>query len=106
MQAHLSRYMASFDFCVQVRKGDMPIEDAAQRWDESESPFLKVATLRIPKQQFRTKQREELAEALSFSPGHARAAHAPLGGLNRARIAIYAALSRFRHRRDQRVDLA
>ncbi len=106
MQAHLSRHMASFDFCVQLRKGDMPIEDAAQRWDETASPFLKVATLRIPKQQFRTKQREELAEALSFSPGHALAAHAPLGGLNRARIAVYAALSRFRHRRDQRVDLA
>jgi len=106
MQAHLSRYVASFEFCVQFQAPGMPIEDAAVIWDEEKSPFLKVATLHIPKQKFRTKERAELAEALSFSPGHARAAHAPIGGLNRARVAIYAALSKFRHRRQKRADLA
>jgi hypothetical protein len=106
MQAHLSRHVASFDFCVQLRRGDMPIEDAAVRWDERRSPFVKVATLLLPKQAFRTPARKALAETLSFSPGHARAAHAPLGGLNRARIRIYRALSKFRHQRDKRKDLA
>lgn len=106
MQAHLSRHVASFDFCVQLQGPGMPIEDAAVNWDEEASPFLKVATLHIPKQKFRTSERAELAEALSFSPGHARAAHAPIGGLNRARVVIYAALSKFRHRRQKRADLA
>lgn len=106
MQTHLSRHNASFDFCVQLRRDNMPIEDAAVRWDEATSPFIKVATLHIPKQKFRTAQRAELAEALSFSPGHALPAHAPLGGLNRARVTIYAALSEFRHRRQKRADLA
>jgi hypothetical protein len=105
MQAQLSRRAASFDFCVQLRRGDMPIEDAAQRWDERRSPFVKVATLLLPRQSFRTAARRSLAEILSFSPGHARPAHAPLGGLNRARIRIYRALSTFRHRRDGRQDL-
>jgi hypothetical protein len=106
MQAHLNSHVASFDFCVQVGKVDMPIENAAQRWDENISPFIKVATLVIPKQKFRTPLREQLAEAISFSPGHAWPEHRPLGGLNRARTAIYAALSKFRHERDVRADLA
>ena len=106
MQAHLDKYVASFDFCVQLRRDDMPVEDAAVRWDERRSPFRKVATLLIPKQSFRNASRKALAETLSFSPGTAKPAHAPLGGLNRARVQIYKALSQFRHRRDRRKDLA
>lgn len=106
MQAHLAKHVASFDFCVQVRRDDMPIEDASVRWSERESPFVKVATLQIAKQNFRTKARHDLGESLSFSPAHALPAHAPLGGLNRARASIYAALSKFRHRRDAIADLS
>ena len=102
MQAHLSGHVATFDFCVQLRKDGMPIEDAAPRWDERKSPFVKVATLHIPVQKFRSKQRQELAEQLEFSPGHALPEHAPLGGLNRARIKIYKALAKFRNQRDGR----
>lgn len=106
MQSHLGHHDASFDFCVQLRQERMPIEDAGKRWDEAISPFIKVATLHIPIQQFRTDKRLELSETLSFSPGHALPSHAPLGGINRARIKIYSALSRFRHQRDRRSDLA
>ena len=106
MQGHLDRHEASFDFCVQLQKPGMPIEDASQQWDEAKSPFLKVATLHLPMQKFRNDKRAQLAEALSFSPAHAVPAHAPLGGLNRARSKIYAALSRFRHQRDKRAEQA
>lgn len=107
MQAHLNDHEASFDFCVQLRKGDMPIEDAGVEWSEAASPFIKVATLSFKPQQFhKIKEREELAEMLSFSPAHAWPEHAPLGGINRARVAIYKTLSKFRHERDGRADLA
>jgi hypothetical protein len=106
MQDHLTRHEASFDFCVQLQRPGMPIEDASQRWDEAKSPFLKVATLRLPMQRFRNVKRAQQAEALSFSPAHALPAHAPLGGLNRARSKIYTALSRFRHKRDKRAERA
>ncbi len=105
MQAHLNQHTASFDFCIQKQKGGMPIEDASVEWNEDESPFIKLATLHIPKQKFRSKERAALAETLSFSPGNALPAHAPLGGLNRARIAVYTALSKFRHERDGRKNL-
>ena len=106
MQNHLDGHAASFDFCVQLQKPGMPIEDAGQRWDEAKSPFLKVATLHLPMQRFRNSKRARQAEALSFSPAHALPAHAPLGGLNRARSEIYAALSKFRHQRDKRAEYA
>ncbi|MEO8001061.1 MAG: hypothetical protein ABI644_04240 [Arenimonas sp.] len=105
LQAHLNRHAASFDFCVQMQKDGMPIEDASVLWNEDESPFIKLATLTIPIQKFRSKERTGLAEILSFSPGNALPEHAPLGGLNRARIAIYKALTKFRHARDARTNL-
>jgi hypothetical protein len=106
MQRHLDRHEASFDFCVQLQRPGMPIEDASQQWDEAKSPFLKVATLHLPIQKFRNAKRAQQAEALSFSPAHALPAHAPLGGLNRARSKIYTALSKFRHKRDKRANQA
>ena len=99
MERRLARETITFDFAVQLRKADMPINDAAPRWDEGVSPFRKVATLTIPPQSFRTRERDELAEALSFSPGHARLEHRPLGSINRARMRVYRANSDFRHQR-------
>jgi len=100
MAAHLDAHEASFDFCVQFQKPGMPIEDAAVRWDEGLSPLIKLATVTIPQQDFRTPERRALSEALMFSPGHTLEEHAPLGGLNLGRVAIYEALSKFRHERD------
>jgi hypothetical protein len=90
---------ATFDFAIQFRKGDMPLHDASPRWDETVSPFVKVATLTIPAQTFRTDERNRLAEVLSFSPGHARVEHQPLASINRARMRVYRANSDFRHQR-------
>lgn len=102
MEKHLATHEASFDFMVQVQKdpGRMPVEDAGVEWSELESPFVKVATLRIPSQSFRTEEREELAENLSFSPAHSLIAHRPIGGVNRARVEIYRRLSEYRHKQN------
>lgn len=64
-------------------------ENLAIAWDEKESPFVKVATVRIPAQQFDTKQRVDYGEALSFSPWHALKPHRPLGNVNRGRRKVY-----------------
>ncbi|OPZ58986.1 MAG: hypothetical protein BWY87_01213 [Deltaproteobacteria bacterium ADurb.Bin510] len=107
MQKHLSSQAASFDFLVQRRtkSASQPVEDAGVEWREADSPFIKVASLRIPVQEFRTAERAALAEDLSFSPAHSLMVHRPIGGLNRARVAIYRALSEFRHQRNHRVML-
>jgi hypothetical protein len=99
MERRLSGEAVTFDFAVQLRKPGMAINDSGPRWDETTSPFVKVATLTIPPQAFRTEERNQLAEAFSFSPAHARVEHRPLGGVNRARMRVYRANSDFRHSR-------
>ncbi len=99
MEKRLAKEDVTFDFAVQLRKDGMSIGDSRPRWDEGVSPFRKVATLTIPRQSFRTAERDELAEALSFSPGHARVEHRPLGSINRARMHVYRTNSDFRHTR-------
>ncbi len=106
MQAHLKLHEARFDFCVQLKTESMSLADAGVEWRETDAPFIKVATLIVPKQSFyQVSEREALSEVLSFSPGHALSAHRPLGALNRARAQIYKALSEFRHVRDSRPDI-
>lgn len=104
MEKHLASHEASFDFMIQVQKDPdrMPVEDAGVEWSEKESPFIKVATLRIYPQAFRTKERDELAENLSFSPAHSLIEHRPIGGINRARVEIYRHLSEFRHKQNNK----
>ena len=98
MAHHLAHHEASFDFLVQFFQDEQrtPIEDMSREWTESDAPFIKVATLRIPKQDFRTPGRFSLAEELSFSPGHARVEHRPLGGINRTRAQVYDQLWKYR----------
>jgi hypothetical protein len=104
MQKHLESDKATFDFCVQFQKNEttMPIENAGIEWKESDSPFIKVATLVINHQHFNTHYRNQLAEDLSFSPSHSLHEHKPLGGINRARALIYKAISDFRHDKNNR----
>ena len=92
-----------FDLMVQ-RQTDpvrMPVEDAAVLWSERRSPFQKVATVRIPAQEFDTAARHEFAENLSLTPWHALPEHRPLGGINRTRGVVYASMSTLRHEANQ-----
>ncbi|MFV8132666.1 catalase family protein [Streptomyces syringium] len=88
----------TFDFLVQVQTDPhrMPIENASVVWPERLSPFVPVATLRLPRQEFDTTQQFALADRLSFNPWHALPEHRPLGNQNRARRTIYLQLSRLR----------
>ena len=85
MAASLSSGEACFNFMVQFQTDpyDMPIEDAREEWDEEVSPFRKVATVRIPSQEFESPEQMEFCENLSFTPWHSLSEHRPLGGVNR-----------------------
>jgi hypothetical protein len=91
-----------FEFLVQLQKDPvtMPVEDALVEWMESESPFVRVAMLRIPKQDLSSGEDLRIAENLSFTPWHALEVQRPLGGINRARKVAYEAISKYRHERN------
>lgn len=102
LRDHLAGGDACFDFMVQFQTdaGTMPVEDATVEWDESVSPFRKVATVRIPSQTFDSPAQMEFCENLAFNPWHSLAEHRPIGGLNRVRKQLYAELAQFRHERN------
>jgi hypothetical protein len=95
----LSAGEASFDFMVQLQADpqSMPVEDPRREWDAQLSPWRKLATLKLPSQKPDTPGLMEFCEHLSFNPWRCLPGHRPLGGVNRARKAIYDALSRRRH---------
>ncbi len=99
MARYLADANASFDFKVQLQRDAdaMPIEDPTKVWDESISPFIKVATINIPHQIFATQERRGADEKQSFSPWYALQVHRPLGGINRARK-MYIELADFRNK--------
>jgi hypothetical protein len=80
----------------QVPGKNMPIEDPTVEWSERDSPFVTVATITVPKQDFDSERQNTFCENLSFSPWHALDAHRPIGGLNRLRKAVYLEDARYR----------
>jgi catalase len=99
---HLANKDTFFDFKVQLQTdaSKMPIEDPTIKWDEQESPYVKVATIKIPPQDFNTAERQQLDEKQSFSPWHSLVEHQPLGGVNRARK-IYVEMAKIRNELNQ-----
>jgi len=81
---------AQFTLCIipQVDPADDPVENPMVPW---KSAPIAVATITIRPQAFDTPERMKEGEDLSFDPWHALAEHRPLGGINRARRAVYAA---------------
>ena len=98
MAETLAKGAACFDFAVQFQ-GDpdaMPIEDASVTWDEAESPYLPVATLRIEDQEFMSDRALLACEQQTFNPWQSLPEHRPLGGINRVRRAVYSEAAGFR----------
>ena len=99
MMKFLAEHDAVFDLMVQRRVESsprMPIEDPTREWPEEESPYRKVATIRIPRQDFWIKELIELGENMSFNPWHALKEHDPLGAINEMRRTIYPAIVKLR----------
>lgn len=100
MTRQLSKEEVCFDFMVQLQTDPvkMPVEDATIVWDEKLSPFITVATIRIPPQVFDSPAQLEFAENLSYTPWHALPEHRPLGNTNRTRRVVYETISKLRHK--------
>jgi hypothetical protein len=98
MARTLSAEDVELDFLVKVQTDAfaMPIENASVRWPDAGSPWIPVATLRLPRQTFDSQAQLAFAGNLSYNPWHCIAEHRPLGNQNRGRKVIYETLSRLR----------
>ncbi|BBP83279.1 hypothetical protein PHLH8_29210 [Pseudomonas sp. Pc102] len=98
----LDRVPACFALQVQVQNPQyyMPIEDTSVAWSEKISPFQTVATIKVPAQDFDSREQNEFCDNLSFNPWHALPEHRPIGGINRLRKVVYETVSVYRHERN------
>ncbi|MCY4154533.1 MAG: catalase [Gammaproteobacteria bacterium] len=104
LRAELAHTGACFIFQVQVQDPDaqaMSLDDATRAWPEQEAPFVPLATLSIPRQDFSGEEQAQFCENLAFAPWHALPAHRPLGQLNRLRRHAYPASSDYRHAQNE-----
>ena len=92
-------------FALQIQLQDptqyMPIEDPSVEWDEALAPFVTVANIRVPAQDFDSREQNLFCDNLSLNPWHALPEHRPLGGINRLRKSVYEAVSVYRHQRNK-----
>jgi hypothetical protein len=97
LAATLKENEIDYDFGIQFQTDPvrMPMEDSSIEWD---SPFVKLATIRIPAQIFDTPERNEFGDNLTFNPWHCLPEHQPLGQFNRIRKIIYEEMYEFRLR--------
>lgn len=94
----LSEQDVEYDFMVQLQRDSFrqPVEDASIEWRESETPFIPVARLFIPKQKMDSAAQLAFADVLSINPWHCIAEHRPLGSINRNRKAMYSEMAKLR----------
>lgn len=93
---------ACFKFNVQLQDASkyMPIEDPSIEWKQSDSPYVTIATIKIPSQSFDSEEQRKFCEDLSFTPWNSLNAHRPIGELNRIRKLVYSASSHYRHKKN------
>lgn len=89
-----------FEFVVQLQTDPvkMPIEDSLVNWDESLSPFQRVALIRIPKQNIDAEGRMAIAKNQTFSPWHSLPEHRSLASINHSRRVLYELITDFRRK--------
>ena len=95
---------AEYELCAQLCTNleTMPIEDASVEWSEQESPYQAIAKITLPVQEvYSPARRVYVDEVLSFNSWHCIAEHRPLGSIQRVRMQVYEASSRYRHEMNQ-----
>ena len=98
LAAQLRARAITLQFGVFVQNDPLrqPIEDATVSWRENGARYVALAEIRLPRQDVDPKS--AAAEDVAFSPWNVAAQHRPLGGINRARRAVYRAMRARRHR--------
>ena len=107
LQARLAKGNLCYEFAMQfyAEGQGLTVEDGMNEWKEAFVPFVKFATVIIPKQTFLTDEKLHYCDALSMHPWHALPEHRPLGNLNRTRKIVYNIISDFRHTQNNESSL-
>lgn len=67
----------------------MPIDNTSIDWSEKLSPFTKIATIHIPKQDISSPANLDIADRISITPWRTRDDHIPMGEIMTVRREVY-----------------
>jgi hypothetical protein len=83
----------ALDFSIRLRHSARPedVEDASLWWTRPLDRVVRLATIRIPRQDFQRPDWMLDCEQMMFSPWNCLQQHRPLGSINRMRLAVYLA---------------
>ena len=104
MRADMRGLDGEWAFRVQLARDldKQPVEDPTVEWKEDDTPWMTVATIRVPAQDaWDPAAVDEVNEHERFSIWTGLAAHRPLGNINRARKAPYDHSAAFRAERNR-----
>jgi L-Lysine epsilon oxidase N-terminal/L-lysine epsilon oxidase C-terminal domain len=97
----LSEREYRFRFMVQRRTNPatMPLDQATVPWPESESPYIQIATLTLPRQDVNARGQAEYGQSLAFNIFRVPPEQAPVpeSSIAQVRKAVYAASAATRH---------
>ncbi len=74
-----------------------PLDRATVTWDETVAKPIKVAEIRLPKQDITKSEQEIYGDWLDFNIGRVPKANQPVGSISEARKVVYAAAAKYRH---------
>ena len=98
LAARLRTSDAEFDLFLQVAdKTGLPVDRATIEWGEAEAPPVKVARLRLARQDIRAGGQAAYGETLAFDTWRTLPANAPLGSIAESRRRAYPASAALRH---------
>lgn len=102
MKKVLTNQDACFQFMVQLRKPNerMPIEDPTVEWSEEDSPFIPIARVHIPMQEFDSAKQNDMCEAMSFNVWHGVKGMEPISYFNQLRREVYLHTAAYRRVRN------
>ncbi|WP_242138406.1 MULTISPECIES: catalase family protein [unclassified Sphingomonas] len=101
VQKEMRDISAEWEFRVQLCRDldAQPVEDATVLWDEADTPFIRVGTVRAaPQDSWSDAHVRKINEETRFSVWTGITAHQPLGNINRARRDTYRHSADFRAR--------
>jgi len=86
----------NFNVQVRTKPDKQPLENTLIAWDQEDSNWEKVATIKIPPQDFTSPEQAEFCQNITYNPWHSLPEHEPIGGINRARRDVMFALQKAR----------
>ncbi|WP_200883885.1 LodA/GoxA family CTQ-dependent oxidase [Archangium violaceum] len=98
LERQLSESEQRFTFMIQLRTHPetMPLDAATVAWPESESPYVPVAELILPKQDITRRGQPEYGENMAWNIWRVTREHEPQGSIAAARKVVYAASAALR----------